>query len=49
MAGRRESNAVIAVGGKPYKSVSAFSDNRFHLVPVDYFAAAADRLSARDP
>jgi hypothetical protein len=31
-----EIDAVIAVGGKPYKSVSAFSDNRFHLVPVDY-------------
>ena len=31
-----EIDAVIAVGGKPYKSVSAFNDNRFHLVPVDY-------------
>jgi len=31
-----EIDAVIAVGGKPYKSVSAFSDNRFHLVPVEY-------------
>ncbi len=31
-----EIDAVIAVGGKPYKSVSTFSDNRFHLVPVDY-------------
>ena len=28
---------MIAVGGKPYKSVSGFKDdNRFHLVPVDY-------------
>jgi TRAP transporter TAXI family solute receptor len=31
-----EIDAVIAVGGKPYKSVSAFKDDRFHLVPVDY-------------
>jgi TRAP transporter TAXI family solute receptor len=31
-----EIDAVIAVGGKPYKSVSNFSDNRFHLVPVEY-------------
>src|SRR3954463_5195205 len=31
-----EIDAVVVVGGKPYKSVSAFSDNRFHLVPVDY-------------
>ena len=31
-----EIDAVIAVGGKPYKSVSAFSDPRFHLVPVNY-------------
>lgn len=31
-----EIDAVIAVGGKPYKSVSAFSDDRFHLVPVEY-------------
>ena len=31
-----EIDAVIAVGGKPYKSVSAFNDDRFHLVPVDY-------------
>jgi len=33
-----ELDAVIAVGGKPYKSVSAFKDDRdrFHLVPVDY-------------
>jgi TRAP transporter TAXI family solute receptor len=31
-----EIDAVVAVGGKPYKSVSNFNDNRFHLVPVDY-------------
>src|SRR5437667_11626306 len=31
-----EIDAVIAVGGKPYKSVSAFNDPRFHLVPVNY-------------
>jgi len=31
-----EIDAVIAVGGKPYKSVSAFNDDRFHLVTVDY-------------
>ena len=33
-----EIDAVIAVGGKPYKSVSGFKDDkdRFHFVPVDY-------------
>ena len=31
-----EIDAVIAVGGKPYKSVSQFKDDRFHLVPVEY-------------
>jgi TRAP transporter TAXI family solute receptor len=31
-----EIDAVIVVGGKPYKSVSAFKDDRFHMVPVDY-------------
>src|SRR5271156_862101 len=31
-----EIDAVIVVGGKPYKSVSAFKDDRFHLVTVDY-------------
>jgi TRAP transporter TAXI family solute receptor len=31
-----EIDAVIVVGGKPYKSVSLFKDERFHLVPVDY-------------
>jgi TRAP transporter TAXI family solute receptor len=32
-----EIDAVIAVGGKPYKSVSQFpKDDRFHFVPVDY-------------
>ena len=30
-------DAVIVVGGKPYKSVSTFNnDGRFHLVTVDY-------------
>ena len=32
-----ELDAVIVVGGKPYKSVSSFAnDGRFHLVKVDY-------------
>jgi TRAP transporter TAXI family solute receptor len=32
-----EVDAVIVVGGKPYKSVSTFNnDGRFHLVKVDY-------------
>jgi TRAP transporter TAXI family solute receptor len=31
-----EIDAVVAVGGKPYKSVSTFKDDRFHLVPVQY-------------
>jgi TRAP transporter TAXI family solute receptor len=31
-----EIDAVIVVGGKPYKSVSSFKDDRFHLVNVDY-------------
>jgi TRAP-type uncharacterized transport system substrate-binding protein len=32
-----ELDAVIVVGGKPYKSVSSFTnDGRFHLVKVDY-------------
>jgi len=32
-----EIDAVIVVGGKPYKSVSTFAnDGRFHLVRVDY-------------
>ncbi len=32
-----EIDAVIVVGGKPYKSVSTFTnDGRFHLVTVDY-------------
>ena len=32
-----ELDAVIVVGGKPYKSVSTFqNDGRFHLVTVDY-------------
>jgi hypothetical protein len=29
-------DAVVVVGGKPYKSVSTFKDDRFHLVPVEY-------------
>jgi TRAP transporter TAXI family solute receptor len=29
-------DAVIVCGGKPYKSVSSFKDDRFHLVTVDY-------------
>ncbi len=38
MLKRGEIDAMIAVGGKPYKSVSAFKDDkdRFHFVPVDY-------------
>jgi TRAP transporter TAXI family solute receptor len=31
-----EIDAVIVVGGKPYKSVSSFKDDRFHLVTVEY-------------
>ena len=32
-----ELDAVVVVGGKPYKSVSTFqNDGRFHLVTVDY-------------
>lgn len=31
-----EIDAVIVCGGKPYKSVSQFKDDRFHLVTVDY-------------
>jgi TRAP transporter TAXI family solute receptor len=31
-----EIDAVIVVGGKPYKAVSSFKDDRFHLVNVDY-------------
>ena len=31
-----EINAAIIAGGKPYKSVSSFKDDRFHLVTVDY-------------
>jgi TRAP transporter TAXI family solute receptor len=37
MQAGRGIDAVVVVGGKPYKSVSTFSnDGRFHLVPVDY-------------
>jgi TRAP-type uncharacterized transport system substrate-binding protein len=31
-----EIDAVIAVQGKPSKTVAQFKDDRFHLVPVDY-------------
>jgi TRAP-type uncharacterized transport system substrate-binding protein len=31
-----EIDAVIVCGGKPYKSVSNFKDDRFHLVTVSY-------------
>src|ERR1700676_5079468 len=31
-----EIDGVIVVGEKPYKSVSGFKDDRFHLVNVDY-------------
>src|SRR6201984_317639 len=31
-----EIDAVIFWGGKPYKSVSSFKDDRFHLVTVNY-------------
>src|SRR3954453_19999663 len=31
-----EIDAVIGCGAKPYKSVSGFKDDRFHLVTVDY-------------
>jgi len=33
---RGEIDAVVVCGGKPYKSVAAFKDDRFHLVPVAY-------------
>ena len=37
MLKKGELDAVIVVGGKPYKSVSNFvNDGRFHLVTVDY-------------
>ncbi len=37
MQAGRGIDAVVVVGGKPYKSVSAFNnDGRFHLVAVDY-------------
>jgi TRAP transporter TAXI family solute receptor len=44
-----ELDAVIVVGGKPYKSVSSFvNDGRFHLVTVDYDQPLqADYLPAR--
>jgi hypothetical protein len=42
-----EIDAVIVVGGKPYKAVSGFNDDRFHLVTVDYEKALqADYLPA---
>ena len=44
-----EIDAVIVVGGKPYKSVSDFkNDGRFHLVHGRLRQAAAERLSAGD-
>ena len=37
MQAGRGIDAVVVVGGKPYKSVSSFNnDGRFHLVTVDY-------------
>src|ERR1700757_3735750 len=42
-----EIDAVIVVGGKPYKGVSSFKDDRFHLVTVNYEKALqADYLPA---
>ena len=42
-----EIDAVIVVGGKPYKSVGAFKDDRFHMVTVDYYKPLqADYLPA---
>src|SRR6266403_2737434 len=48
-----EIDAVIVCGGKPYKSVSGFKDDRFHLVTVDYEKPLQGdylpaRLSAKD-
>ena len=43
-----EIDAVVAVGGKPYKSVSAFSRQPLPPRSGRLFPAAADRLSARD-
>ena len=48
-----EIDAVIVVGGKPYKAVSSFKDDRFHLVTVDYDKPLQDdylpaTLSAKD-
>jgi TRAP transporter TAXI family solute receptor len=48
-----EIDAVIVTGGKPYKSVSSFKDDRFHLVTVDYTAPLQSdylpaTLSAKD-
>src|SRR5260370_12680541 len=48
-----EIDAVIVCGGKPYKSVSSFKDDRFHLVTVDYEKPLQGdylpaRLSAKD-
>jgi len=41
-----EINAAIIAGGKPYKFVSSFKDDRFHLVTVDY--ARGSRKAAAD-
>src|ERR1700692_4652645 len=48
-----EIDAVIVCGGKPYKSVSSFKDDRFHLVTVNYDKPLQKdylpaRLSAKD-
>ncbi|SHI15140.1 TAXI family TRAP transporter solute-binding subunit [Bradyrhizobium erythrophlei] len=48
-----EIDAVIVVGGKPYKAVSSFKDDRFHLVTVNYEKALQGdylpaTLSAKD-
>jgi TRAP transporter TAXI family solute receptor len=48
-----EIDAVIVVGGKPYKAVSSFKDDRFHLVTVNYEKALQGdylpaSLSAKD-
>src|SRR5258708_16261455 len=48
-----EIDAVIVCGGKPYKSISSFKDDRFHLVTVNYEKPLQGdylpaRLSAKD-
>jgi hypothetical protein len=44
-----EIDAVIVCGGKPYKSVSGFKDDRFHLVTVNYEKPLQNGLSAGQP